>query len=57
MGYFFDSPKEDKPLGEDYTRCDKCGDVILKGDVRHMHTGDDVCEYCSDSYDPEDKDY
>ena len=31
-----------------YTNCEKCGQIILKGDVRHVN-GEDLCEYCYDS--------
>jgi hypothetical protein len=43
-------------INDHYTKCEKCRDRILKGDVKHMENGDDVCEYCKDSYEPEEYD-
>ena len=34
----------------EYTNCDDCGTDVLKGDIRHCESGDEVCEYCYDSH-------
>ena len=43
----------------DYKSCDRCGDKVLSGDIRYgEQTGEELCEYCYDSYreDHEDSD-
>jgi len=42
---------EPKEKYNPYTRCEKCDTRLLKGDIMTMTNGDEVCEYCSDSYD------
>ena len=44
-------------MEENYTECEDCGEIILKGDVRYVESvGKEVCEYCYDNYE-EDNDY
>jgi len=40
------------PNDENHIQCEgHCGMRILRGDVKHMDDGKDVCEYCAESYD------
>jgi formylmethanofuran dehydrogenase subunit E len=35
----------------DYKPCDRCREKVLAGDIRYAEqTGEELCEYCYDSY-------